>query len=214
MPTIYYGWDVPSDDDYVKDTAAYMRTLGNDIDATLYTINRNSTPVGLQLINTTNFTTVSSIQVDNVFTTNYTYYKVIFQLNASSTSTAITANFVSSGTPFTSANYIGGISVFDYNSSSVAIAAKYVNQAHISLGAIYATNQNLASMNLEIFNPNNSNYTSWLNSSINYRTPTQYFESLNGGGFMGVTNSFTGIKFNAASGTISGQVKIFGYRDN
>jgi hypothetical protein len=31
----YYGWDEPNDSDYVKNGALAMRTLGNDIDATL-----------------------------------------------------------------------------------------------------------------------------------------------------------------------------------
>lgn len=30
-----YGWDEPNDSDYVKNGALAMRTLGNDIDATL-----------------------------------------------------------------------------------------------------------------------------------------------------------------------------------
>lgn len=33
-----YDWDEPDDSDYVKDGALAMRTLGNDIDATLYSI--------------------------------------------------------------------------------------------------------------------------------------------------------------------------------
>jgi hypothetical protein len=33
-----YGWVEPDDSDYVKDGALAMRDLGNDIDATLYSI--------------------------------------------------------------------------------------------------------------------------------------------------------------------------------
>lgn len=33
-----YGWDEPNDSDYVKNGALAMRTLGNDIDTTVYEI--------------------------------------------------------------------------------------------------------------------------------------------------------------------------------
>lgn len=34
----HYGWDEPNDSDYVKNGALAMRTLGDDIDSTVYSI--------------------------------------------------------------------------------------------------------------------------------------------------------------------------------
>jgi len=34
----HYGWDEPNDSDYVKNGALAMRTLGDDIDATVWAI--------------------------------------------------------------------------------------------------------------------------------------------------------------------------------
>lgn len=34
----HYGWDEPNDSDYVKNGALAMRTLGDDIDSTVYQI--------------------------------------------------------------------------------------------------------------------------------------------------------------------------------
>lgn len=35
-----YGWQEPDDSDFVKDGALAMRTLGNDIDSTVYSIDQ------------------------------------------------------------------------------------------------------------------------------------------------------------------------------
>jgi hypothetical protein len=44
-----YGWDVPTSTDYVKDGATAIETLGDDIDATLYTALGGAYP-GLRLV--------------------------------------------------------------------------------------------------------------------------------------------------------------------
>jgi hypothetical protein len=60
-----FGWDVPTSSDYVKQGAVAIETLGDDIDATLYSVIGSNTKVGMQLLSTTALSgasvTISSI---------------------------------------------------------------------------------------------------------------------------------------------------------
>jgi hypothetical protein len=66
-----YGWDVPTSTDYVKDGATAIETLGDDIDATLYTINNGSSKVGLHYI-TSAALTGGSVTITSAFNTGLT----------------------------------------------------------------------------------------------------------------------------------------------
>jgi hypothetical protein len=71
-----YGWDVPTSSDYVKLGAVAIETLGDDIDATLFSITSGKN-VGLVHIATTSFTTSSTVNVNNVFTSSFKNYKIL-----------------------------------------------------------------------------------------------------------------------------------------
>jgi hypothetical protein len=72
-----YGWDVPTSTDYVKDGATAIETLGDDIDATLYTALGGAYP-GLRLIKTqTVGTGVTTVLLSNVFSSTYDNYRVV-----------------------------------------------------------------------------------------------------------------------------------------
>jgi hypothetical protein len=71
-----YGWDVPTSTDYVKDGATAIETLGDDIDATLFSVTGGKT-VGYQLLTSGTLTTASQLIMDNI-TSAYRNYKFIF----------------------------------------------------------------------------------------------------------------------------------------
>jgi hypothetical protein len=73
-----YGWDVPTSTDYVKDGATAIETLGDDIDATLYTALGGAYP-GMRLIKKqTVGTSVSTVTVTNAFSATYEGYKIVY----------------------------------------------------------------------------------------------------------------------------------------
>jgi len=80
-----YGWTVPTSGDLVKDGATAIETLGDAIDASMNTA-LGTKKAGMVLLNTTAFSGVTSQSFNNVFTTDYDYYKVIFTGNTASNS--------------------------------------------------------------------------------------------------------------------------------
>jgi hypothetical protein len=72
-----YSWPVPTSTDLVKDGATAIEALGDAIDATVFALPSG----GLTLINTTSFSGVSSQSVNDVFSTTYKNYKILFSPN-------------------------------------------------------------------------------------------------------------------------------------
>jgi hypothetical protein len=85
-----YGWDVPTSSDYVKLGAVAIETLGDDIDASLFSITSGKN-VGLVHMNTTTFTGAALVQVDNVFTTSFNNYRLILDTTTVASAGNITA---------------------------------------------------------------------------------------------------------------------------
>ena len=74
-----YGWDVPTSTDYVKDGATAIETLGDDIDASLFSIT-SGLNVGMVLITSVSIGTgVSSIPVSNCFSAAFDEYMIYVQ---------------------------------------------------------------------------------------------------------------------------------------
>ena len=72
-----YGWSVPTSSDYVAQGAVAIETLGDSVDATLFTALGGAYP-GLRLIKKQTIgTTVSSVTVTNAFSAVYDNYKIM-----------------------------------------------------------------------------------------------------------------------------------------
>jgi hypothetical protein len=72
--TTNYGWEIPDDTDLVKDGAASIRELGQDIDTTVFGLPSG----GLTLISATTIgTAVSSVTVSGAFSATYDNYKIV-----------------------------------------------------------------------------------------------------------------------------------------
>lgn len=81
-----YGWDVPTSSDYVKLGAVAIETLGDDIDATLWTALGGNYP-GLRLIKSQVVgTTVASVTVSSCFSATYVNYRILYVGGAASAS--------------------------------------------------------------------------------------------------------------------------------
>ena len=83
--TTNYGFDIPQSTDLVKDGATAIATLGQDIDTAMNTA-LGTKKAGMVLLNTTSFSAVASQSVNDVFSATYDNYKII--LNIDSTSSA------------------------------------------------------------------------------------------------------------------------------
>jgi hypothetical protein len=85
-----YGWDVPTSSDYVKQGAVAIETLGDDIDATLWTALGGNYP-GLRLIKKQAIGSgVSSVNVTSAFSATYEAYRIVITGVTASTSDLLT----------------------------------------------------------------------------------------------------------------------------
>jgi hypothetical protein len=101
-----YGWDVPTSTDYVKDGATAIETLGDDIDATLWTALGGAYP-GLRLVKKQTIGTgVSSVTVTNAFSATYENYQIIVSGGVGSTSQAMALTLGASATGYYSSGRI------------------------------------------------------------------------------------------------------------
>jgi hypothetical protein len=95
-----YGWDVPTSSDYVKDGAVAIETLGDDIDASLYTALGGNYP-GLRLIKKQTIgTAVTSVTVTNAFSATYENYKIIVSGGASTSGVNVAMTLGASATQY------------------------------------------------------------------------------------------------------------------
>jgi hypothetical protein len=193
-----YGWDVPTSTDYVKDGATAIETLGDDIDATLYTALGGAYP-GLRLVKKQTIGSgVSSVTVTGAFSTTYENYKII----------------VTGGT-----TSVQGYSVLTLGSTATGYYMGYIGLTYTSLSSNAGIN-NGAAFAYSIF----GDTTNGLNGSIELLNPftakPTYCNSvtatnnqgLTGQGVLNNTTSYTAFTVTPASGTLTGgTIYVYGY---
>lgn len=201
MPTIYYNWDVPSDDDYVKDTAAYMRTLGNDIDATLWDINAGTGKVGMHLLVNQSFTSVTFINVDNIFNGTYNNYAIKID-GTSAAATDINLQLRSNGTTNTT-NYAYLMWGNTYASTAIAV------QGGVSAGSMIVgrCEPQGGSTDISLHSPFLTTRT-YGNAQF-----ADYALTRNAGFVHDNTSSFTGFRI-STSQNFTGNIRVYGLRNN
>jgi hypothetical protein len=197
-----YSWPLPDDTDLVKDGAEAIRDLGNAIDATV-----SSVPTGLVHINTTTFTGVSAVNLDNVFSANYENYKIIVQFTTTAAGGSITYRMRAAGTDNSSANYMfQRISVIN---TSVTGARSVSQTSSAFFAANGAANENLGI--IELSSPFLAKATNHIvANSIGGNSTTLEYYANNGG--LNVASSFDGITFFIPVTAWSGKISVYGYR--
>lgn len=193
MPTTTkMGIVYPASTDLVKDGATAMGTISTTVDS----------KTGLILLNTTSFTTQSSVSLANsTFNSNYTNYVIYFNW-AMSSGSAINMRFRASGTDATSADYyFAGISTVH---SSATISSQRGSAATaISSSANMSTSRN--ALKVELLDPQNTNPSK---AFFNLATAGGYYETF--GGVLSNNNQYDAVTFYPTSGTITGTYSVFG----
>ena len=194
-----YGWDVPTSTDYVKDGATAIETLGDDIDASLFSITGGKN-VGLVHISTSTLSAASTLQVNNVFTSSFANYRMEISMVTSANS-KIYMKTSESGTPsgtygFNNA-FLSNVTVYSRNSSI----------SSMQLGNTISAAET-AVISLDVFSP-----------QINAKTQIlgQFFQFLETGLISGARTtaaSSDGFFLDLDSGTMTGTVRVYGYRNS
>jgi hypothetical protein len=198
-----YSWPIPDDTDLVKDGAEAIRDLGNAIDTTV-----DGLPgAGLVHIETTDSGgAVSSLSLDNVFSSDFKNYKVIISDISASVTPNLTMRLRIAGSDDSTANY-------NYQSlaasASTVSATRTTNQTSINLGGIGAANTLVI---LDISDPFETNFTNiFSNHLFRPGTSSNQIRQLATG--FALTTSFDGFSLIPASGTVTiGNVSVYGYK--
>jgi hypothetical protein len=175
----------------------------------VYTGSAWQTPYGLTEVANVSFTSAASIAIDNVFTSTYDNYKIIFNLSAMSGNTETDMLiYLRAGGVDTSTNFVSE----RLYQESTTIGANRVTTGRVAfMSSTYPTFTNF---DLTMYGPKLTRKTVWTSHGFyvqNNGTPNQALTS----GYQDTTTSFDGIKFIPNSAvTISGTFRIYGLRNS
>ncbi len=176
-------------------------------------------PFGLtQLINT-NFTTAGSIAVDNVFTSQWDNYKIQLKIDAATggTSTQINLQYRKAAATVSATNYRNATFYSSIDGGTTGILSRVNGGSVFTLG-FTGVPSTPSTWNLDVFTPNiASTYTSaFLQGMISYNGTAPSNSSnfvLYGASNYTANDNLDGVVITPGSGTISGNIKIYGYRN-
>jgi hypothetical protein len=165
-----------------------------------------TTSQGLTLINTTSFSGVSSISVNDVFSSTYENYKVFVNWTGTADDFFLIRYRVS-GTDNTSANYFSN----DFSMLSNGTTLTGTNSNGTTSGKFGYQGASVETSNLEatIFSPQISTKTTgWITTAIRWGGAVSSWRPC--GGSLSVTTSYTGFTLLPGTGNITGTIRVFG----
>ena len=169
---------------------------------------------GLMYIAGTAFTAGSAISVNNCFTSEYDNYRMTLTLTAVSVDLSIRMRLRAAGSDNSTTNYDSQLL---YTANGFVGGQQNTGTSGNTQWGLFGTiesDQPTAShMIADIVGPNLTAYTKISGSGVLYGTDTLTYAYLLGNLFK-ATTSFDGFSLLTSTGTISGSVRIYGYRNS
>jgi hypothetical protein len=157
------------------------------------------------------FSDITSVSLNGVFSSIYDSYKVLVDITNSSTSSDLSFKYRTSGTDL-SGTYYGGFTGLNHSGTVVTWAIN--NSSGAKLSEFNTFNKRATFVDLSLYGPflTNTKSATWNTQCVHTSTQTGM------GGAGGVSydtsgSSSDGISFIKSSGTMSGTVRIFAYRN-
>ena len=162
--------------------------------------------IGLWLVGSTSFgPTATSAELDNVFTSNFQTYEIHWIINPS-TNVNLFLQMRTGGANNATTNY--AIQKTSFSSTTLA-TSRSTAQTSFSPADIYSTSDSNTGK-ITVFRPQATARTTIL---ANAQTSLSEAISWQATGQFGATTAFDGFRFFTSSGTFSGSMKVYGYRD-
>ena len=199
------GWTYPESTDLVKDGATAIQTLADDIDTTLGVYAPSTS--GLTLINTTSFSAVASQSVNSVFSATYTLYLIKYNITAKSTGSVQGLRLRASSTDDTGSNYYRNSPYF--RASSTTVSGGWAANSSMEFGQF--SNNGIGSGTVELVNPFGAVKTIYLLDTLDTSTTTNQNTRSFTYGIHNLTTQYDGFTIITGSGTIDGEVSVYGY---
>jgi hypothetical protein len=202
MPnTANYSFPTPADTDLVKNGADAIRDLGDAVDTAMNTA-LGTKKSGLVLLNTTSFSAVGSQSFNDVFSATYDTYKIIIDVTKS-TSLALLLRLRVAGVDNSSSLYQTQIETY----SNTAIAgSRQTNTTSFQIGN---TSDSPEFGVIEFLNPFATKATAM--SGKTNSTYSGTISSRYGDAGHNSSTSFDGFSVITSTGTMTGNVSVYGY---
>jgi hypothetical protein len=199
-----YGWSVPTSSDYVAQGAVAMETLGDSVDATLFTALGGNYP-GLRLVKKQTIgTAVSSVAVTGAFSATYEDY--LIKITGGTGSTDQSYNFQLTGI---TTGYYTNLFFSNFNSGTIGVATNS-NSANFAWSGGGSTNAQHMDFNLKgpFASRHKTGFASYLGASAAGQLGTVAM-------WCASTASATGFTVTPSSGTMTGgTIYVYGYGTN
>ena len=159
---------------------------------------------GLTLITTESFSAVSSVSINNCFTSTYANYLLIFDLTQSASGN-LSLRLRASASDNTTSNYrVGSYYVSSNNTSGI-------NTASASANTFALANSTGHHGQILVLSPQLTSNTRFTN--LNTFTDAAHAGSVYGGCVFAATTQFDGFSIYPASGTFTGNVRVYGLQN-
>jgi hypothetical protein len=224
-----FGWSVPTSSDLVKNGATAIETLGDSIDASLVDLKGGTTgqvlskatntdmdfswiaaggASGLTLITAQSFTTASSVNVNSCFSSTYQNY--LIQIIVSNTSAASDAflRLRASGTD-ASGNDYKWAALFNHSVTVTASGAGSNSASAFSDYFIGYDSSGKVAMTATMFRPFEATSTFITSQSVSSPLNSSSYNYARTG-VHSLTNSYDGFSLTVNSGTITGNLRVYG----
>tara|TARA_B100000524_G_scaffold63884_1_gene29526 strand:- start:600 stop:1217 length:618 start_codon:yes stop_codon:yes gene_type:complete len=164
-------------------------------------------PGGLVKLASTDFSDVSSVVFDDVFTSTYNNYAFKIYHQAADNNTEFRFRFRTGSGDETTAQY-NVVNVISFPNSSTNWAAKTIYGLDINAFTMNGgmANNKIYHSSLDMFSPQLAQDTTW-SGTAGYQGGHVFVI----GGAMEVDTQYTGIKFYQSTGNITGSIQIYGY---
>jgi hypothetical protein len=205
-----YGWAVPTSTDLVKDGATAIETLGDAIDASMNTA-LGTKKAGMVLLNTTSFSAVASQSVNDVFSATYDNYLILTNVTATDASDkAVSFRLRVSSADNSTANYFDRyVGYTDFNATDNFRISSNTSWFIFPIDSTRTNADYVSSMQLRNpFLTMNTTHLSTMDGNVQSSGAQVTYA---GGGLFNATTSFTGFTLTANTGTITGNVRVYGY---
>lgn len=150
------------------------------------------------------FSGSSAVQIDGVFSSSYTNYKIEINSSGSSANMGLCMRMRSGGSDFSGNNYSQGIIYWGYPGTIAVTGATTNTEFQAGWVNASADSKNYSVVNLA--NPNLAAYTTFNGLGTSYVSNVS-------AGYLNTTTQYTGITVtSASSATFSGTIKIYGVK--
>jgi hypothetical protein len=164
---------------------------------------------GLTFIKSQTFSGVTSQSVTSAFSSTYTRYKIVIEINSNSSTGFISLRMRSGGTDNTASNYSFG-EIFNTSSTSTPAGAAGSLGTSWSISYLNSAGADLV-INMEMNNPFATKFTTYSSLTSRQEGSGLAVQTINGGA-LSVTTSYDGFTI-LGSGNIAGKATVYGYQD-